>query len=136
VSDGDYTVAGALVNGRVVTRQEMRLQARFGLWLQAQGRNVLRRPVVVPSSGAQVFPDLFDASTSMVVEAKKSAAREYVRGAIGQVLDYQNLLRLDGVEGVQAAILLPGAPDEDLMVLCHRLGIDVFVPDGDAFHTL
>ena len=135
-SDGDYTVAGALVNGRVVTRQEMRMQARFGLWLQAQGRNVLRRPVVVPSSGAQVFPDLFDASTPMVVEAKKSAAREYVREAIGQVLDYQNLLRLDGVEGVQAAILLPGTPDEDLMVLCHRLGIDVFVPDGDAFRML
>jgi len=135
-SDGDYTVAGALVNGRVVTRQEMRLQAQFGLWLQTQGRNVLRRPIVVPSSGAQVFPDLFDASTPMVVEAKKSAAREYVREAIGQVLDYQNLLHLDGERQVRAAILVPGAPDEDLMVLCRRLGIDVYIPEGDGFRTV
>ncbi|MFM8648659.1 MAG: hypothetical protein ACKODY_02630 [Actinomycetota bacterium] len=135
-ADGEYTVAGALINGRVVSRQEMNLQGRYGLWLQGLGRNVLRRPVAVPSTGIQVFPDLFDESTCTVVEAKKSAAREYVREAIGQVLDYRNLLMLDGVADVHAAILLPAAPEDDLVVLCRGLSIAVVVPDGDGFVEL
>lgn len=135
-ADGEYTVVGALINGRVVSRQEMNLQGRYGLWLQGLGRNVLRRPVVVPSTGIQVFPDLFDESMSTVVEAKKSAAREYVREAIGQVLDYRNLLMLDGVADVRAAILLPAAPEADLVELCRGLSIAVVVSDGDSFTEL
>jgi len=132
-ADSNYTVSGTIVNGRNVSRQEMKLQGRYGTWLQDQGNTVLRRPVLVPSTGVQVFPDLYNATTKTVVEAKKSASREYVREAIGQVLDYKNLLALEGEEGINAAILLPGLPEPDLVFLCAGLAIEVIIPDGNGF---
>lgn len=99
------------------------------------GHNVLRRVLVVPTTGVLVYPDLFD-SPRMVVEAKKSAARGYVREAIGHDLDYRNLLRVAGEVDVEAGILLPGRPDDDLVLLCGDLQIKVFVPDGDGFAAL
>jgi hypothetical protein len=87
----------------------------------------------VPSTGVQVFPDLYNATTKTVVEAKKSASREYVREAIGQVLDYKNLLEMEGEEGINAAILLPGLPEPDLVFLCAGLAIEVIIPDGNGF---
>lgn len=135
-SDGDIVLSGGLINGRIMSRREMRLQADFGLWLQAQGHSVVRRPIPVPTKGVQVYPDLYDETTLTVFEAKKSAAREYVREAIGQVLDYQNLLRIDGVPGVQAAILLPGVPDQDLVDLCGLLAITIFTPTDNGFAAI
>jgi hypothetical protein len=132
-ADGNYTITGTVVNGRNVSRQEMKLQGRYGTWLQDQGNTVLRRPVLVPSTGVQVFPDLYNATTKTVVEAKKSASREYVREAIGQVLDYKNLLEMEGEEGINAAILLPGLPEPDLVFLCAGLAIEVIIPDGNGF---
>jgi hypothetical protein len=136
LNDSDLEVRGGVIDGRVVSRQEMNLQNRFGLWLQKSGHNVLRRAVTVPSTGVQVFPDFFCSSPPMVVEAKKSASRGYVREAIGQVLDYRNLLRRSGESETQAAILLPSRPDEDLVGLCVDLQIRVFVPDGEGFASL
>lgn len=70
-----------------------------------------------------------------VVEAKKSTGREYVRMAIGQVLDYTNNARgLDA--SVAPLILLPGRAEADLMQLSADLGIALALRDGDSFELV
>lgn len=83
-----------------------------------------------------MYPDFYFESPPMVVEAKKSAARGYVCEAVGQVLDYRNRLRLAGEADVEATILLPARPDDDLVALCCDLQIKVFVRDGSGFRVL
>lgn len=111
-----------------VTRLEHKLQSEFGLWLESQGHRLVDKHLDTGST--RIFPDLFDASTMTVYEAKRSAGRGYVRTAIGQVLDYQHVAEINGLT-VDCGILLPGRPEEDMLTLCKKLNIRVFRP-GNA----
>jgi hypothetical protein len=108
------------------TRVEFELQADFGRWLQSRGHNVKEMSLKVGST--VIKPDLFDETSMEIFEAKKSSARGYVRTAIGQVLDYQNNAVTSGYD-VSCAILLPGAPADDLVKLCYSLKVSIYVPD-------
>lgn len=110
-----------------VSRSEHQLQAQFGNWLVSQGHVLLHLPLV--SGNTTIFPDLFDETLMTVFEAKRSSGRQYVRTAIGQVLDYQNVALANGLD-VRCAILLPGEPVKDLVALCSRLGIEIFARDS------
>jgi hypothetical protein len=117
-----------------MSRQEMRLQKDFGEWLQARGAEV--ESLSIPINGGTVFmrPDLFNKTDSVVIEAKKSSARSYVREAIGQVLDYVNNLKLcDDPITASPAILLPARPEDDLIGLCDQLGITVIYRKDGTF---
>jgi hypothetical protein len=113
-----------------VTRQEHKLQSDFGLWLGAQGHRLIERSLATGST--QIYPDLFDATTMTVFEAKRSSGRGYVRTAIGQVLDYQNVAELNGLK-VDCGTLFPGRPDEHMLLLCKKLGIKVFIRGNADF---
>jgi hypothetical protein len=108
------------------TRVEFQLQADFGRWLNGRGHNVKVMSLNVGST--VIKPDLFDETSMEIFEAKKSSGRGYVRTAIGQVLDYQNNAATSGYD-VSCSILLPGAPADDLVKLCHRLEVSIYVPD-------
>jgi hypothetical protein len=77
-------------------------------------------------------PDLWIADLNYVVEAKASSAREYVRLGIGQVLDYVNLAKIQGIQ-MKPALLLPNLPTSDLKELVSDLGITLIVRDMDSF---
>ena len=113
----------------IVSRTEFKLQSEFGSWLLLQGNIVQVLPIRVGNT--TITPDLYNDTSKVIFEAKKSSARGYVRTAIGQVLDYQNNLKRMG-RNVDAAILLPGPPADDLIQLCRNLSIGIFVPDQSS----
>lgn len=118
---------------RVVSRVEFQLQADFGRWLTDRGTPPSR--LKLPVAGAIIEPDMYVEAEGWVVEAKKSTGREYVRMAIGQVLDYTHNAR--GLDArVSPMILLPGHAEADLAELSAGLGITLALRDGDSFELV
>ena len=126
-SDGFERSASA--GGRSV-REEHKLQADFGEWLRRRGNDV--RKIKINLGSVSLEPDLIDATENLVIEAKSSGARGYVRTAIGQVLDYRHLLSKQGCE-YSPAVLLPFLPSEDLVSLLDSIGITLIVQDSSGF---
>lgn len=118
---------------RVVSRVEFQLQADFGRWLERRGTPASR--LRLPVGGMIIEPDMYVEAEGWVVEAKKSTGREYVRMAIGQVLDYAHNARELAAE-VSPMILLPGRSEPDLQELSADLGITLAARDGDSFELL
>ncbi len=112
---------------RRVSRIEFQLQLDFGNWLRERGETIRRLQLY--SDGTLIEPDLYVESLGWIVEAKKSTGREYVRTAIGQVLDYVHVARKAGIEAVPV-VLLPGRPSEDLVGLISGLGVRLIVRDS------
>lgn len=117
---------------RVASRVEFELQADFGRWLEAQGTPPALLPLPVESGMVQ--PDLYVPDRDWLVEAKKSSDRQYVRMAIGQVLDYCHLAASAGIDA-EPVILLPQRPTNDLVGLIHSLGITL-IHRADATFTV
>jgi len=118
---------------RLVSRIEFQLQADFGEWLIARGTPPSR--LRLPVAGTIIEPDMYVEAEGWVVEAKKSTGREYVRMAIGQVLDYTN--NAHGLDReVAPMILLPARPEADLLDLSADLGIAVALRDGESFELV
>ncbi|WP_089876805.1 MULTISPECIES: hypothetical protein [unclassified Leifsonia] len=132
----DVVIAGDgsdIPGDRTVSRIEFELQAAFGVWLLNQGEMIKR--LLLASGDALIEPDLFVESRGWIVEAKKSSGREYVRTAIGQVLDYVYVAEKAKIAATPV-ILLPGRPSEDLVELLHRLGITLIVRTGNDFNVI
>lgn len=126
-----YEIGAPPIPGaRVVSRIEFALQRDFGEWVKNRGETPQR--LRLSASGTTIEPDLYVAESGWVVEAKKSPAREYVRTAIGQVLDYSLLARKCGRPAVPV-ILLPSRPLADLEALLSELGILLVVRDDEGF---
>lgn len=109
-----------------ISRAEHRLQADFGQWLIEKGHVLIERPL--RTGNIHIFPDLFDETTMTVFEAKRSSGRGYVRTALGQVLDYQHVAKNNGLS-VRCGLLFPGPPVKDLIELCSKLDVAVYVRD-------
>lgn len=118
---------------RVASRIEFALQSDFGAWVRGRGETPQR--LQLRSAGAVIEPDVYVEETGWVVEAKKSPALEYVRTAIGQVLDYALLTRESGRSAVPV-ILLPSRPVAHLERLISELGIILIVRDGESFQII
>lgn len=133
--DSSSYVVGAplLPTERVASRIEFALQADFGRWIESRGETP--RDLALTSAGATIMPDLYIEENGWIVEAKKSPAREYVRTAIGQVLDYAFLARESGRRAVPV-ILLPSRPVAHLEALLSELGILLVVRDDDGFAVI
>jgi hypothetical protein len=105
-----------------IERVEGRLQAEFGDYLIANGHEVLAHSFSIKGMKGTLKPDFWIPCLGLVVEAKPSNAREFVRLAIGQVLDYANLSIQEGHQ-MAPAILIPNRPMPDLCSLLEELGI-------------
>ncbi|MGI8578876.1 MAG: hypothetical protein ACR2KG_13400 [Nocardioidaceae bacterium] len=108
-------------------RREAQLVARYVAWLSNIGEEAVRHRIPVPGGG-YLFTDVFNRTRQEVVEAKASAARLYVRAALGQILDYSRFLAHDS-----RAVLLPSVPSDDLVELLHTHGVAVIWEDGSTF---
>jgi hypothetical protein len=105
---------------------EMQLQARFGNYMESIGDSVRTITISIQGQKGSLKPDFYLEARNWVVEAKPSASREHIRLAIGQVLDYTNLLKMGGKQ-VKPAILLPMPPPQDLKALMKELQIQLIV---------
>ena len=105
---------------------EMQLQARFGSYMESIGETVKIITISLHGQKGSLKPDFYLEARNWVVEAKPSASREHIRLAIGQVLDYTNLLKMSG-KLVKPAILLPMPPPQDLKDLLKELQIQLIV---------
>lgn len=106
--------------------EEMKLQTRFGDYLKAKGESVKTISISISGQNGIFKPDFYLETRNWIVEAKPSASREYVRLAIGQVLDYSHLLEKSGNKK-EPAILLPMSPPNDLVELISRLNIHLII---------
>lgn len=72
---------------------EYELQTRFGKYLISKGHTPLSHTFKFSNLQGGLKPDFWVPDLELVIEAKASSARDYVRLAIGQVLDYANLAK-------------------------------------------
>jgi len=119
-------------SSRTITRIENKLQGEFGRFLIDRGHPPKRLEFRMPDSKGILKPDFWVPDLNLIVEAKPSVFREYVRLAIGQVLDYQNLGGLCGIPA-RPGVLLPGIPPNDMVQLISNLGIALIYKNGSTF---
>jgi hypothetical protein len=106
--------------------EENKLQNRFRKFLADRGETPETVDIRLPNVKGSVRPDFVLRERGIVIEVKPTISREHVRLAIGQVLDYAHLLKLDG-KNYSPAILLPAKPKADLISLTESVGIRLIV---------
>ena len=113
---------------------EFKLQNRFLSFVNSIDEIAQQKTIKISNQKGSLRPDFYLEKSKIVIEAKTNSTREYVRLAIGQVLDYQNLL-LNEDKQVTPGILLPQLPAKDLVDLCSRLGIIIITENLDGGFT-
>jgi hypothetical protein len=109
-------------------RREQRLVTEFEAYLLGQGHDVCRLQLRPDGEPAPLFCDLFDRTTNTLVEAKGSVARPAIRMAIGQLADYERLVK----PTPKKLILVPQEPRPDLLNLITSQGIAVAWPGDEG----
>lgn len=115
---------------QVSRREELQLVHRFGDWLLAEhGIETTGLRIPMGLGMPSLRADLWIPSSRMLVEAKASSARESIRMAIGQLLDYVRY-----IEGPSTTcVLVPTRPAADMLSLLLSLDISCVWPDGGSF---
>jgi hypothetical protein len=122
----DYQVS-TRTQAKRAEKKEAKLVQQYDYWLRCQ-----HRTLHIAKYGLMRC-DAYEAGRRNLIEAKCSIRREYIRMAVGQLLDYSYLFAKD--VGVPAlAILLPSRPSRDIEVwLKAHLEIFVIWKSGRAF---
>ena len=82
-----------------------------------------------PGLSTSLVTDTYDATKRRLYEVKATSARDAVRQAIGQLLDYRRFV--NDLEGM--AVVLPTEPTPDLVELIDEVGMALVLPDGSRF---
>jgi hypothetical protein len=104
---------------REAVLREASLVKRYVKWLEQQGYESTRKKISLPTPGLHLTVDLYDKTREELIEAKSSAARPYVRLALGQILDYSRFVS----SAKQLAVLFPTRPVDDLVELLLSHGV-------------
>jgi len=107
-------------------KKEAELVSRYRGWLEDQQRKLL----TVKYKNLQC--DAYEDERGNLIEAKCSARREYIRMAVGQLLDYAYLGR-ERFGKPNMAILLPERPDQDSTEWLSHLHISVVWKEKNVF---
>lgn len=115
---------------------EARLLESFKTWLRKQDR------VLESFKCGSLQCDGYEKAESNLIEAKCSAGREYVRMAVGQLLDYSFQSKAELGE-LHKAILIPDRPSSDIEEWLSSMSIsliwlaarDVFVDNANGRFT-
>ncbi|MCL6738382.1 hypothetical protein [Streptomyces neyagawaensis] len=114
------------IAAHVAVRREAELTRTYMAYLRSLGRKTGAFQIRVKGLTSTLKTDLYDATEHVLYEAKGSSAREEVRMALGQILDYSRYVRTEDHPGPpKRVILLPAAPDLDMFDLCMSLGVDI-----------
>lgn len=76
--------------------------------------------------------DLFVANPRVLIEAKSSAARESLRLALGQLLDYRRWID----PPPRLAVLIPSPAPSDMVVLLKEFQVGAAWPVGSSFEVI
>lgn len=106
-------------------RREAALVHRYREHLHRLGHEVRRLRVLPAGEFSPLYSDLWDVTTSDLIEAKATVNRESLRMAVGQLLDYGRF-----VNAASRTVLVPSRPREDLVSFLGGQGIGVVYPDG------
>ncbi|MET9631920.1 hypothetical protein ABZX92_31095 [Lentzea sp. NPDC006480] len=112
---GSFQTTGQ-TDERTAIRREAEMVQRYTDWKHSEGFEVGGKLIILPGGG-RLRVDLFDLGRGELIEAKGSSARDYVRTALGQVLDYARY-----IDHSFRSVLLPKHPGEDMVELllsCH-----------------
>jgi len=109
------------------TRRESELVMRYREWRRASGHRVIGRVILLPGEAERLRIDLYDPDSAELIEAKGSIGRDYIRYALGQILDYARY-----VDHEHLAVLLPARPVQDLIDLLRRHDVDCIYETTDG----
>jgi hypothetical protein len=122
----DYQVT-TRAQAKRAEKKEAELVQQYDQWLRDQ-----QRTLHIAKYG-HLRCDAYEAKRRNLIEAKCSVRREYIRMAVGQLLDYSHLIAKDAGRPA-LAILLPSRPSHDIEDwLKSRLEIYVIWRDGEVF---
>jgi hypothetical protein len=106
--------------------REASLLGEYRDWLLKQGRKLL----IVKYKSLRC--DAYDKKRNNLIEAKCSAAREYIRMAVGQLLEYAYLGRKT-FGRPHKAILMPSRPDPRSIEWLAELNVNVVWKEKKVF---
>jgi hypothetical protein len=109
-------------------KKEEQLMRRYREWLSRSHKTL---PIL--NYGRKLRCDGYEVVRRNLIEAKSSAKREYIRMAVGQLLDYAYLGKEDGYERPHMAVLLPNRPDKGIEKWLDSLKISVIWPLKNVF---
>ncbi|TPQ18420.1 hypothetical protein [Streptomyces sporangiiformans] len=105
----------------IAVRREAELTQAYKDYLESLGHTVGAFQIKVRGLSSTLRTDLYDATDHILYEVKGASAREDVRMALGQLLDYSRYVSTEAHPGSpKRIILLPSAPDTDMYDLCER----------------
>ncbi|QHN04860.1 hypothetical protein FTO74_16955 [Granulicella sp. WH15] len=107
-------------------KKEADLVIRYRQWLERQDRELQ----IFKSDGIQC--DSYEQTRKNLIEAKCSAKREYIRMAVGQLLDYAFQAKHD-LGNCHKAILLPEKPDAAILEWLKSLEISAIWEENSVF---
>jgi hypothetical protein len=110
-------------------RREQALVLELESYLRRRGHDAARLKIVPPGERRPMFCDVYDKTAGVLFEAKGTVAREAVRIAIGQLMDYRRFTP----ESTRLALLVPERPRADLVALLESSGVHAIWPEGNGF---
>ena len=110
----------------LANKAEAQLIGEYSQWLEAQDRKL----EIANYKGLRC--DAYEKERGNLIEAKCSSDREYIRMAVGQLLDYSYLGR-ERFGKPNMAILLPERPDPKSVEWLSELNISVIWKEKDVF---
>tara|TARA_Y100001935_G_scaffold77491_1_gene64714 strand:- start:43 stop:1149 length:1107 start_codon:yes stop_codon:yes gene_type:complete len=114
-------------------RKESKLVKEYQQYREKNNQSELVR-ISIKIDGRTHYTDGWCPNEKLLIEAKSSAARPYIRLAIGQLLDYKRHIDPDPKK---LAILVPTKPQEDLLNLLSDLEIIlIYKKDKDTFISI
>jgi hypothetical protein len=124
--EAEYEVRSSQ-QAKIARRREDELVNEYSDWFEAQGRKL----EAIGYGNLQC--DAFEESRCNLIEAKYSTARECIRMAAGQLLDYAYLGRVSFPEP-NMAILLPEKPRAHSLEWLNKVGISLIWKEKGKFH--
>jgi hypothetical protein len=101
----------------------------------AEAAPLAKPPFEVPTDRrtdrAKYRSDVYDKTARLLIEAKGTVAREALRMAIGQLLDYRCFTPPE----TELAVLVPEKPRADLLALLESADVHAIWPEGGRFRA-
>ena len=126
-----YTAQPASPTDALRRREEATLVRDLAAWIEVRHGDVLTRwALPTGEGGPPLLTDAFLPFHRILIEAKAGAGREYVRMALGQLLDYR---RYVPAPAPALAVLLPVAPSRDMATLLAEHAVGIIHRHGEGF---
>ena len=133
-SDGVDSTRGIRTTSEYeIEHKEKKLVNRYKKYLEKNNLGTLKKSkIFIPAENVNLETDGWIVESRTLLEAKAHSNREYIRMAIGQLLDYKR--HHDPIPS-KLAILLPELPNDDLVDLLFTQSIDIVYEKDDKFHV-